>query len=131
MSPTTFLKKHHHAFSLEKNEWINLVQLDIDTGNASPIKQPVRRLPFAARQEVAYPLKKMQDMGVLKPSTYKCSPIYIMHYCACVRVCVYVYLCVCECVCTIVALGPAPLFFKKERQHFKVLHRLLEVECCK
>ena len=78
---TSFLKKHHHAFSLEEGEHgeTDLVQLEIDTGDASPIKQPVRCLPFAARQEVAYQLKKMQGMGVIKPSSSPwASPIVLV-----------------------------------------------------
>ena len=42
----------------------------IDTGDAPPKREPVRRVPFAIRQEihVAQQLKKMQDMKVVKPS---------------------------------------------------------------
>ena len=43
----------------------------VDTGDATPRRQPVRRTPFAVRQEVTNQLSKMQSMGVIRPS---CSP---------------------------------------------------------
>ena len=46
-----------------------LFELNIDTGDASPQREPVRRIPFAVRQEVACQLKKMQEAGVIKPSS--------------------------------------------------------------
>ena len=46
---------------------------------SAPTTQPIRRLPFAARQEVAHQLKKMQDMGVIKPSSSPwASPIVLV-----------------------------------------------------
>lgn len=38
----------------------DLIQMEIDTGNACPKKQPAR-MPFAVRQEVATQLKKIQE----------------------------------------------------------------------
>jgi len=65
-----FLADHHEAFSLEEGERgeTDLIQMEIDTGDACPKKQPARRMPFAVRQEVATQLKKMQKNGVIQPS---------------------------------------------------------------
>ena len=65
-----FLAAHNHAFSLSDNERgeTDLVQMEIDTGDAYPKKQPTRRVPFALRQEVARQLEKMQENGVIQPS---------------------------------------------------------------
>ena len=67
----TFLTDHHQAFCLDENERgeTDLVQFQIDTGDASPKKQAPRRMPFAVRQEVARQLKQMQDSGVVQPSS--------------------------------------------------------------
>lgn len=46
----------------------NLVEMVIDTGDATPKKQPTRRMPFAVRSEVARQLKEMQFNGVIQPS---------------------------------------------------------------
>jgi len=46
----------------------DLIASEINTGDESPKRQPVRRVPFAARQEMARQLKKMQKNGVIKPS---------------------------------------------------------------
>ena len=50
-----FLANHHEAFSLEEGERgeTGLVQLEINTGDSPPKRQPFRRMPFATRQEVA------------------------------------------------------------------------------
>ena len=65
-----FLTENHLAFSLEKGERgeTDLIQMEIDTGDATPRKQPVRRMPFAARSEVARQLKDMQENGVIQAS---------------------------------------------------------------
>ena len=43
-----FLANNHKAFCLEENERgeTDLVQFEIDTGDAAPKKLPVRRMPF-------------------------------------------------------------------------------------
>ena len=66
-----FLVEHHQAFSLDPEERgeTDLVQIEIDTGDAAPKRQPVRRMPFAVRQEVAKQLKSMQASGVIRPSS--------------------------------------------------------------
>ena len=62
-----FLTNNHLAFSLEDGERgeTDLVEMVID---ASPKKQPLRRMPFAARSEIARQLKEMQHNGVVQPS---------------------------------------------------------------
>ena len=49
------LTEHHSAFCLETGERgeTDLVEFHIDTGNASPLRQHARRMPFAVRMEVA------------------------------------------------------------------------------
>ena len=66
----SFLASHHDVFSLEEGERgeTNLVELGIDTGDSPPVRQPLRRMPFAARQEVARQLESMQKEGVIQPS---------------------------------------------------------------
>ena len=57
----------------------DLVELQIDTGDASPIKQQVRRMPFAVRQEVARQLREMQRAGVIRPSNSpRASPVVLV-----------------------------------------------------
>ena len=65
-----FLTVNHHIFSLEEGERgeTDLVQMEIDTGDAHPKKQPPRRKPFALRREVARQLSEMQSKGVIEPS---------------------------------------------------------------
>ena len=66
-----FLGEHHEAFSIDPGERgeTSLVQMEVDTGDARPSRQPVRRMPFAVRQEVARQLKSIQKAGVIQPST--------------------------------------------------------------
>ena len=67
------LLSHHQAFAVEDGERgeTDLIQMTIDTADASPRRQPVRRIPFAVRAEVARQLQEMQTQGVIEPS---CSP---------------------------------------------------------
>ena len=64
-----FLAENHLAFSLEKGERgeTDLIQMEIDTDGATTQKQPARRMPFAARSEIAQQLKDMQN-GVIPAS---------------------------------------------------------------
>ena len=70
MSKRLALKSFWRAFSLDPDERgeTGLVQMEMDTGDASPKRQPVRRMPFPVRQEVAKQLKSMQGSGVIRPS---------------------------------------------------------------
>ena len=58
-------------FSLVEGERgeTDLTLLHINTGDAIPKKQPVRRVPFAVRREVAWQLAHMQEQGVIQPSS--------------------------------------------------------------
>ena len=66
-----FLAEHHDVFSLDPNECgkTDRLAMQIDTGEASPKKQVVRRMPFAVRSEVAKQLREMQAAGVVQPSS--------------------------------------------------------------
>ena len=75
------LMNHHQAFSLEEHERgeTDLIQLEIETGDAKPIKQRSRRMPFAVREEVSKQLKKMQETGVICPSNSPwASPVVLV-----------------------------------------------------
>ena len=41
----------------------------METGEATPRKQAIRRMPFAIRSEVAKQLRDMQAVEVVKPSS--------------------------------------------------------------
>ena len=60
-----FLADNHAAFCLEEGERgeTDLVEMVIDT----PKKQPIRRMPFAARSEISRQLKRIAE-GVIQPS---------------------------------------------------------------
>ena len=62
------LCKHHCAFALEDGERgeTGMVEMKIYTGDSEPKRQPARRTPFAARQEIAQQLRSMQDKGVFQ-----------------------------------------------------------------
>ena len=66
-----FLAEYHQAFSIDPGERgeTELVQVEVDTGTASPRRQPVRHMPFAVRQEVGKHLNDMQQSGVIQPSS--------------------------------------------------------------
>ena len=55
------------------------VEHQIDTGDAKPIKQPMRRIPLAFTGEEEKHLKKMLDCGVIQPSTSEwSSPVVLI-----------------------------------------------------
>ena len=58
-------------FSLVEGERgeTDLTSIHISTGDATPKKHPVRRVPFAVRREVARQLAHMQEQGVIQPSS--------------------------------------------------------------
>ena len=78
------LELHHEAFSLgpqERGE-TNLVEMEILTGDAEPVKQNMRRMPFAVRCEVARQLEAMQESGVIQPSNSPwSSPVVMVRKC--------------------------------------------------
>ena len=53
--------------------------MNIDTGDAMPIRQAPCRTPFAVRCEVARHLQQMQENGVIQPSSSPwASPIVLV-----------------------------------------------------
>ena len=70
-------RQYHHAFPLEEDERgeTDLVQFSIDTGDAHPLRQPPRRVPFAAREEVSMQVSTMLRTGVIQPSR---SPVVLV-----------------------------------------------------
>jgi len=75
------LTDYHDVFSLEEDERgeIDMVEFEINTGDELPRKQAARRIPYAARQEVAEQLERMQGTGVITPSTSPwSSPIVLV-----------------------------------------------------
>jgi hypothetical protein len=76
-----FLADHHYVFSLEEGERgeTDLVEMEIDTGDANPKRQAPRRMPFAVREEVARQLNDMQMNGVIEPSKSSwASPVVLV-----------------------------------------------------
>ena len=59
------------VFALDDSELgcTSLVQHRIETGNQSPIKQPIRRVPFVYRNKIAEMVESMEKQRVIKPST--------------------------------------------------------------
>ena len=59
-----------YVFALEDGELgeTDLLQYEIDTGNALPDHQYPRRMPFSVKEEVAKKLKKIQEMATIQPS---------------------------------------------------------------
>ena len=77
----SLLSEYHQTFSLEEDERgeTDIVQLIIDTGDAPPQKQPVRRVPVAARQELANLLQSMQKSKIIQPSNSPwASPVVLV-----------------------------------------------------
>ncbi len=75
------LEDYHDVFCLEEGERgeTDLVQLHIETGDAPPRKYPVRRVPFAVRQEIARLLNDMQSNNVIQPSNSPwASPVVLV-----------------------------------------------------
>ena len=75
-----FLESYHEVFSLEPQERgeTGLVEMEINTGDAAPVKQGMRRMPFAVRSEVARQLGTMQQSGVIQPSKSPWSSPVVM-----------------------------------------------------
>ena len=62
MALLKFLTNHHYAFCLEEGEWgeTTLIQMEINTGDAQPRRQPPGRIPPAVRRAIAQ-LEQMQQ----------------------------------------------------------------------
>lgn len=78
----TVVAEHDNpAFAVEDGECgsTDLIEMSIETGDATPVRQPLRRTPFAARQEVAEQLVKMQSQGIIRSSTSPwASPVVLV-----------------------------------------------------
>ena len=75
------LEEYHDIFCLEDRDRgeTSVVEVHIDIGEALPKAQPVRRIPFAVRQEVSKQLQEMQDDGIIQPSSSPwASPIVLV-----------------------------------------------------
>ena len=75
------ISRYHEAFSLTEDERgeTDLVQLEINTGQAEPKRTPLRRMPFAVREEVARQVKMLLDTRVITPSESPwSSPVVLM-----------------------------------------------------
>ena len=75
------LQEFHQAFVLDDGERgeTDLISMEIDTGNAVPKRQPTRRTPFAAREEISRQLSLMQEQGVIRPSSSPwASPVVLV-----------------------------------------------------
>ena len=85
------LEGYHEVFSLSKGDRgeTDVIELHIDMGDATPRKYPVRRVPFAVRDEIARNLQEMQDGNVIQPSNSPwASPVILvrkkdgtLHFC--------------------------------------------------
>ena len=76
------LDGHHKAFCLEERERgeTDQVTMDINTGDACPRKQPVLRMSFAVRSDVAKQLGKMQAARMIQPSSSSWTcPVVMVH----------------------------------------------------
>ena len=77
----SFLEQYHDVFSLTDSDRgeKDLVEMNIETGDATPRKQAARRLPFVVRQEVTCQLRNMQEQKIILPSTSPwASPIVLV-----------------------------------------------------
>ena len=75
------LSEYHEVFSLEDSERgeTDLVELTIDTGDAPPQRQSARHIPFAAQQELAHLMERMQESRVIQPSeSLWASPVVLV-----------------------------------------------------
>ena len=71
----------HLAFAVEDEEdgCTDLVEMTIETGDATPVREPLRRTLFAAREEIAEQLVKMQARGIIQPFTSPwASPVILV-----------------------------------------------------
>jgi len=76
-----FLLSYQDIFALDSSELgaTQVVSHSIDTGDHPPIKQPVRRVPFALRSKVDELVKSLLAQGVIVPSKSPwASPIVLV-----------------------------------------------------
>ena len=74
------LQRYEHIFSESDFDIgrTGIIRHQIDTGNARPIKQPLRRLPEHMSKEVSTQIKEMLDKGVIHPSSSPWSSGVVM-----------------------------------------------------
>ena len=75
------LKRYKNVFSKSSDDIgrTNLIQHEINTGNAVPIRQPPRRLSFGKRQIEKDEIQRMLKLGVIEPSTSSwSSPVVLI-----------------------------------------------------
>ena len=65
------LSRYSDVISLHSNDLgkMSVTKHSINTGNAQPIKQPMRRLPFHQKQFVKTMLDDMSSQGIIEPSS--------------------------------------------------------------
>ena len=76
-----FLADHHHAFSLGEGERgeTDMIQMEIDTGDAPSKRQSARGMPALVHREVSQQLLEMQKNKVIEPSSSPwASPIVLV-----------------------------------------------------
>ena len=64
------LLKHSNAISLHENDMrrTNIVKHHINTGNALPVRQPLRRIPQSQAKAIDEQLEGMLRQNLIKPS---------------------------------------------------------------
>ena len=77
---TELLIKYQDAFSKSATYigFTDLVQHNINTGTALPIRQPIRRLSFGKREIGNKEVNKMLFMGVIEPSSSLWSSLVVL-----------------------------------------------------
>ena len=82
----------HDSFAVNDSELgeTNLVEHDIDTGNAKPVRTFPRRLPYALRKELEEELDKLLAIGCIEQSTspYASGLVLVRKKDGSLRVCV-------------------------------------------
>jgi hypothetical protein len=86
------LHKHSDCFSKSPTDLgiTSLIQHEIDTGDAQPVKSAPRRPPMAFAGEEEKVIQQQLDAGVLRPSTspWASALVYVRKKCGGVRACV-------------------------------------------
>jgi len=74
-------KQHHHVFAVEDHERGEVVGVEheINTGNSPPIRQVLRRVPFAVREAMTKMVHDMLEEGVIQESSSPwASPVVLV-----------------------------------------------------
>ena len=75
------VEKYSDIFALDATELgsTNLVTNSINTGDSPPIRQPVRRVPFALHMKMEQLVQEMMDQGVIQHSSSPwASPVVLV-----------------------------------------------------